>query len=106
VKLSRRGRPLLTPVTDQRLEILKLSSGGSRTVVRQEELCCVICEEAETEAGTLLHCDGPCLRVFHAKCIGLIAAPASPTFTCDECLIGILLFFKKIFAGLLNNLSK
>jgi len=72
-------------IADQRLEILKLSTGGTRgTAVKQEETC-VICEQGD---GTLLHCDGPCLRVFHFKCIGLCVAPASATFTCDECLTG------------------
>jgi len=81
---GRRGRPSLTPMADQRLEILKLSSGGTRTILKQEEIC-VICEEGD---GALLHCIGPCLRVFHSKCIGLSVAPASPNFTCDECLTG------------------
>ena len=81
---GRRGRPSVTPMADQRLEILKLTSSGTRTVVKQEEVC-VICEEGD---GTLLHCVGPCLRVFHSKCIGLSMAPASPNFTCDECLTG------------------
>ena len=81
-----RGRQALTPLADQRLEILKLSSGGARAVVKQEEMC-VICEEVD---GTLLHCTGPCLRVFHAKCIGLCVPPASATFTCDECLTGMV----------------
>jgi len=89
VKVSRRGRPSLTPIADQRLEILKLSSGGTRSIVKQEETC-VICEEGD---GTLLHCNGPCLRVFHAKCIGLIMAPASSIFTCDECLTGMVVVY-------------
>jgi len=87
VKSSRRGRQSLTLVTDQRLEILKLSSGGTRPVVKQEDTC-VICADGD---GTLLHCDGPCLRVFHFKCIGMSKEPASPTFTCDECLTGMVL---------------
>jgi len=86
VKVSRRGRRPLTPIADQRLEIVKLSSAGTRAVTKQEETC-LICEEAD---GTLLHCNGPCLRVFHAKCIGLSVAPASKTFTCDECLTGMI----------------
>jgi len=81
-----RGRQPQMPLADQRLEILKLSSGGTRAVVKQEEMC-VICEEGD---GSLLHCNGPCLRVFHSKCIGLCVAPATATFTCDECLTGMV----------------
>jgi len=88
-KPTRRGRPPLTPTVDCRPEILKLSFGGSRVLAKQEDTC-EVCTEGD---GTLLHCNGPCLRMFHTKCIGLIAAPASPAFTCDECLTGMLLDF-------------
>jgi len=81
-----RGRQSQMPLVDQRLEILKLSSGGTRAIVKQDEMC-VICEKGD---DTLLHCNGPCLRVFHSKCIGLCVAPASATFTCDECLTGMV----------------
>jgi len=91
VKSDGRGRPPITPVADHRLEILKLSSGGVRAVVKQEDMC-VICEEAD---GLLLHCSGPCLRVFHPRCIGLDTAPASRTFTCDECLTGMVFYFNR-----------
>jgi len=84
-KPTGRGRPPSTPIADQRQEILKLSSAGTRAVVKQEETC-VICEEGD---DNLLHCNGPCLRVFHAKCIGLCVAPAHSNFTCDECLTGM-----------------
>jgi len=97
VKPGRRGRPPSSPIADQRLEILKLSTGGTRAVVKQEEIC-VICEEGD---GTLLHCSGPCLRVFHSMCIGLCVAPASPTFTCDECITGTVWSTGVHFSGLL-----
>jgi len=85
----RRGRQPLTPIADQRLEILKLSSSGTRAIAKQEEIC-MICDTGD---GTLLHCNGPCLRVFHSRCIGLSVAPASLTFTCDECTTGMLMHF-------------
>jgi len=84
VKSGGRGQLPITPIADQRLEILKLSSSGVRAVIKQEDTC-VICEQGD---GTLLHCTGPCLQVFHSKCIGLSVAPASGSFTCDECLTG------------------
>ena len=83
-----RGRPPAMPIADLRLEILKLSSGGVRAVTKQEDMC-VICEEGD---GTLLHCSGPCLQVFHSKCIGLGVAPSSQIFTCDECLTGTVFY--------------
>ena len=85
VKPHRRGRPPRTPVDDRRPEILKLSSGWVRTATKPEDTC-LVCEQGD---GTLLHCNGPCLQVFHVKCIGLTAAPSSRTFTCSECLTGM-----------------
>jgi len=88
IKPGRRGRPPLASITDRRLEILKLSSGGVRSVAKQEDMC-MVCEEG---GGTLLRCSGPCLQLFHSKCIGLSIAPRSQTFTCDECLTGTLFY--------------
>ena len=82
------GQQPVAPVADRRLEILKLSSSGVRAVTKQEDTC-MICDEGD---GTLLHCSGSCLQVFHSKCIGLSVAPASHTFTCDECLTGVVFY--------------
>lgn len=51
---------------------------------------CAECREAEClmypEADELLVCEGPCARVFHYPCAGLLKMPAKDeTYTCKDC---------------------
>lgn len=56
-----------------------------RHAIKLDEFCSV-CEQ--TNDIKLICCNGPCLRMFHSKCIGLINLPAYPSFMCDECTTG------------------
>lgn len=52
-------------------------------------ICCE-CKEAEClmqpEADQLLICDGPCRRVFHYPCVGLLALPPEDVdYVCPDC---------------------
>lgn len=38
----------------------------------------------------LIHCDGSCLRAFHARCLGLVEV--HPPWLCNECRSGIMIY--------------
>jgi hypothetical protein len=64
-------------------------------------------------AGDLLCCDGPCLRSFHIRCVGLLSFPTSDKWYCDRCKIKVpftsLVRFKyclRIILSELTNLQK
>jgi len=43
-------------------------------------------------AGDLLCCDGPCLRSFHIRCVGLLSFPTSDKWYCDRCKIKVRIY--------------
>jgi hypothetical protein len=80
---------------DQQSDVPSQSSASESTDSRRAALqrhaskldeFCSVCEQ--TSDVKLICCNGPCLRMFHGKCIGLINLPAYPTFMCDECTTG------------------
>jgi hypothetical protein len=62
------------------------SSGVLQRYAAKLDEFCSVCEQ--TTDAKLICCNGPCLRMFHSKCIGLVNVPVYPTFMCDECTTG------------------
>eukprot|EP00949_MAST-11_sp_MAST-11-sp1_P000467 g467.t1 len=62
----------------------KAKSGGARSKAVGAEYmdACALCEDG----GELLCCEGPCMRTFHPKCVGLDKMPASASWYCPDCL--------------------
>jgi hypothetical protein len=62
---------------------------GSDAAVLMSTFSCALFTFITRNAGDLLCCDGPCLRSFHIRCVGLVSFPTSDKWYCDRCKIKV-----------------